>query len=61
MRSRRPGTHFDPLTARLAAMNVGLLPLVVRPVEPITVRDFDNLITALAVLLAVAERRRAAP
>jgi hypothetical protein len=60
-RDRRPVAGPDPLTARLAVAYSTLLPLVLRPVEPMTARDFDAIVIAIAVLLAVAERRRATP
>jgi hypothetical protein len=51
--------RVDRDTARLAAMNVALLTLVLRPVEPLSKREFEAIVAAVAVVLAVAERRRA--
>jgi hypothetical protein len=46
-------------TAKTAAVNVAILNMILRPLEPMTERDFDNVVIALAVVLACAERRRA--
>jgi hypothetical protein len=49
--------RVDPRTAKVAAVNVALLTLVLRPVQTMSARDFDNTVIAVAVLLAHAERR----
>jgi hypothetical protein len=51
--------RVDLETAKVAAVNVALLTMILRPLEPMTEREFDALVVALAVVLAHAERRRA--
>jgi hypothetical protein len=50
-------TSFDQATARTAAVNVAILSMILRPIEPMSERDFDAAVVALAVILAQAERR----
>jgi hypothetical protein len=58
--SVRPRTaSFDPVIARTAAVNIGILNLVLRPVGPMRVREFDLAVLVLVVALARAEHRRA--
>lgn len=66
-----PAPGVDPMTApahaerlamaKVAAVNYALLVLVLRPLEPMSERDFDALVIAMAVVLAHAERRAGGP
>jgi hypothetical protein len=49
--------RVDHHTAKVAAVNVALLTMILRPLEPMTERQFDAVVIALAVVLAHAERR----
>ena len=53
MRSR--ASMYDPVTARIAAVNFALLVLALRPDRP--KREFEALAIVVAVALARAERR----
>lgn len=54
---RPRASWYDPVTARIAAVNFALLLLVMRPNEPMRERDFEALAILIAVALARAERR----
>jgi hypothetical protein len=49
--------RVDLWTAKVAAVNYALLTLVLRPTEPLSERQFDAVVIAVAVLLAHAQRR----
>jgi hypothetical protein len=49
--------RVDLQMAKVAAVNVALLTMILRPLEPMTEREFEALVIALAVVLAHAERR----
>jgi hypothetical protein len=51
--------RVDRGTAKAAALNYALLLLVLRSAEPLSRREFDAVAIAVAVLLAVAQRRQA--
>ena len=50
---------FDRLTAQTAVVNVAILSMILRPLEPMSARDFDTVVLVIAVALARAEHRRA--
>jgi len=54
-----PGGRVDLQTAKIAAVNVALLTMILRLSEPMSEREFEALVIALAVVLALAEHRRA--
>jgi hypothetical protein len=49
--------RIDRQTAKTAAVNVAILSMILRPLEPMSERDFDAVVIAVAVVLAHAERR----
>jgi hypothetical protein len=49
--------RVDLEAARAAALNYAVLALVLRSTEPMSKREFDAVAIAVAVVLAVAERR----
>jgi hypothetical protein len=54
---RPKARSFDPVTARTAVVNYALLVLILRPTEPLSERQFDELAILVAVALARAGRR----
>ena len=49
--------RVDRQTAKVAAVNVALLTMILRPSEPMPEREFEALVIALGVVLTHAERR----